>query len=358
MNRTGTPRVLLALDAVEFAGAERYVEVLLEGLAGAGSRCMVVLPRHAEPQLAQRLGARAEVVLVDGLGRTPRPAAALALRHHVQTFRPDIIHINLTDQGDGLVLIAGTAGLRPLVATLHNAIPGRQFWREQISRRVLRRADVVLSVSGAVAQYVRRIGGRATVVPNGLPPAVPVPHPRATLGLGSGPVVGGVGRLNPQKGWEVLGAVAGRLRADRPDLRVVVLGEGAERDRLSQPDCAGLELLGARPDAAGLMGAFDVLVAPSRFEAFGLVALEAMHAGVPVVASEVGGLPEVLGDTGVLVPPGDADALERAVADLLDDPVRRQSLGGRGAARARVLFTPEAMVEGVLRTYDDVQRRP
>lgn len=348
-------RVAVLLDAVLFAGAERALEVLLEGLATAGDEVLVVLPAQADPQVAARLAASGRVVAIPGLARRPSPAAALAARRAVRAFRPDLVHLNLTDQGDGLVLVAAVQGLGvPVVAVLHNAIPGTAALRERLSALVLRRVDRVVAVSEAVGRHARSAGARTAVVHNGLAPVALDPDPRVQLGLSAdGLVVGGIGRLREQKGWEVLGEAARLLAASHPSVRVVVVGDGPLHAPLAR---AGLDLLGARDDAAALGGAFDVLAVPSRFEAFGLVAVEAMHAGVPVVASDVDGLPEVLGDTGVLVPPEDPAALHAALAALLDDPDRRARLGQAGRARALRLFSPAAMVDGVRAVHREVVR--
>lgn len=346
-------RVAVLLDGVVFGGAERYLEVLLEGLQAEGVHALVVLPGVAERQLQERLAARAELVAVPGLARRPTAAGVAAARRAVSRWRPDLVHLNLTDQGDGLGLVAAVTGLRrPRVITLHNAIPGPSAAREALSSAVLRGADRVLAVSHAIGRYASAAGAAVQVVHNGLAPVPLDPHPRAALGLPEQvPVVGAVGRLRAQKGFEVLGQAALLMAADHPSARFVVLGTGEERHRLEEPDCARLELLGARADAAALMGAFTVLAVPSRYEAFGLVAVEAMHAGVPVVASEVDGLPEVLGDTGVLVPPEDPAALAQALGSLLADPAERARLGEAGRARAAARFTPQAMVAGVLAGY-------
>ncbi len=347
-------RVAVLLDAVLFAGAERALEVLLQGMTAAGDEVAIVLPEQADPQVAGRLAPFGPVVAVPGLARRPSPAAALAVRRAVRASRPDVVHLNLTDQGDGLVLVAAVRGLGvPVVAVLHNAIPGTAAWRERLSGLVLRQADRVVAVSEAVGRHARAAGARTSVVHNGLDPVPLDPDPRARLGLPPDAlVVGGVGRLREQKGWEVLAEAGRLLRGTHPQARVVVVGDGPLHGPLAR--AGGLELLGPRDDAAALVGAFDVLAVPSRFEAFGLVAVEAMHAGVPVVASDVDGLPEVLGDTGVLVPPEDAGALHAALAALLDDPERRARLGAAGRARALSLFSPGAMVAGVRAVHAEV----
>lgn len=153
--------------------------------------------------------------------------------------------------------------------------------------------------------------------------------------------VGFVGTLEARKGADVLVAAAERLLADRPRAEVVLYGEGPEAPR-SLPPRVTLAGFASEPPLAELA----VLAVPSRAEPFGTVAAEAAAVGVPVVASDVGGLPEVVrdGETGVLVAPGDPGALAGAVGALLDDPARRRALG----ARARELsdrFAPGPYAE-------------
>ena len=177
---------------------------------------------------------------------------------------------------------------------------------------------------------------------------------RAELGVSAGEfVVGGVGRLHHSKGWDVLCSAAGYVRREVPRAVFVVVGEGSERERLEHLAAgAAVRLLGYRESARSLIAGFDVLVVPSRFEAFGRVAVEAMLAGVPVIASNVGGLPEVVDDCGILVSPDSPQMLARETIRLANDPTLRADLAMRGRRRARELFGIERMVRETLGTYD------
>ena len=174
---------------------------------------------------------------------------------------------------------------------------------------------------------------------------------------GADPVVGGIGRLHEQKGWDVLCRAAATVRARYPDSHFVIIGEGPERDELEAIEqCAQVRLAGAIEDAAGLVGAFDVFVVPSRWEGFGRVAVEAMLAGVPVIASDVGGLPEVVDDAGILTPVDDAVALAAAIERLIENPALRAELGERGRERGRRRFGNERMVQEVGAVYETMIR--
>jgi glycosyltransferase involved in cell wall biosynthesis len=143
-----------------------------------------------------------------------------------------------------------------------------------------------------------------------------------------------------------------------PRLRCLVVGDGPLDGALRrEAEALGLaghcRFTGARPDVADLLAAVDVVVLPSLSEGLPFVLLEAMAVGKPVVATRVGGNPEVVedGTTGLLVPPGDADALGAALARLLDDSAAAAAMGGRGQARVRERFTVRAMIEALEALY-------
>jgi glycosyltransferase involved in cell wall biosynthesis len=162
-------------------------------------------------------------------------------------------------------------------------------------------------------------------------------------------LAGGIGRLHEQKGWDVLCAAAPAIRAAVPEAALAVIGHGPEREALEAAAAeAGVRLLGWRPDAGRDIAAFDVLVLPSRYEGLSLTAIEALAAGVPIVASDVPGLREAVGESGVLVPPEDPAALAAAVAGLLRDESRRRALADAGQARAAREFGVRRMLDETL----------
>jgi glycosyltransferase involved in cell wall biosynthesis len=163
-----------------------------------------------------------------------------------------------------------------------------------------------------------------------------------------------VGRLEPQKGLDVAVRALREIRRRHPAVRLVVLGEGPERpelDRLARSLEAPVHLLGRVPDVAAWLRRADALVHPVRWEGFGLALLEAMLAGLPVVATNVSSIPEIVldGQTGLLVPPEDPSALAAAVTRVLDDPA---DYGERGRERARTEFSVERMADRTLAVYE------
>ena len=135
------------------------------------------------------------------------------------------------------------------------------------------------------------------------------------------------------------------------DMRLDIVGA-------SGPDLPRVRWLGPRNDIPELLAAADLLVVPSRWEGFGIVAAEGMAAGVPIVASAVDGLVEVVGDAGVLVPPSDVQSLRAAIESLRDDPARREFLGARGRARVRERFHVRDMVAKYEALYRELADSP
>lgn len=346
--------VVLVSDAVGAGGAEVYLAHLAGALAGEHEFVALIAEQTGEAARAGLEAAGARVARVPGLGRIPGPRP---LRHLVGALRrldPAVVHVNATDQGDGLTaLLAARALRRPVVVTVHLALDGRASYHETLSGRTLRAADAVIAVSDAVAVHLAALGVDPTIVHNGVPVPEADPDARGKLELDPGAfVVGGVGRLAAQKGWDVLCRATPVLREHHADAVVAIVGEGPEREQLQALAREhGVRLLGPHPNAGSLLGAFDVIAMPSRFEGLALVAMEALHAGVPVVASDVDGLRDVVGDAGVLVAPDDPQALGAALAALAADPASRGALARRGRERASQRFGVERMARETAAVY-------
>lgn len=347
--------VALVSDASGFGGAELYAALLVESLRGTVDFTAVV-GEDAAPETRRRLEDAGSHVTIasDAARRFPSPGGLRGLRAAIRATGAQLVHVNLTDQGDGLgpLLAARLSGL-PTVATLHLVVPGRTRLREAVSRRALRFPSTVIAVSASVADYARRSGAETVVVQNGLPSPSEAADARKVLGVGPSEfLVGGIGRLDFQKGWDLLCRAAQLVRMELTDAAFVVIGDGAERDRLARDvRCADVRFVGYHESASRLIGAFDVVAIPSRYEGFGLVAVEAMHAGVPIVAARTGGLPEVIGDCGRLVPPEDPEQLASEILRLARNPDLRADLAGRGKARAASRFTVERMASETLAVY-------
>lgn len=245
----------------------------------------------------------------------------------------------------------------PVVLISHGwtAATWRVRFYEAIDRRVHRWADQVVCVSQGQAERVRRAGVRRekmTVIPNAVAEeAFAKPDPefgtRLAWMFGRRPrlLVGAVGRLSPEKGFDRLVEAAPRVLADHPEAGFVVFGEGPERPKLERRiQQLGLQerflLGGFQPEVTGYLPHLDLAVLPSFTEGLPIVLLEACAAGLPVVASRVGGIPEVVDErTGILVPAGDVGELSRGICQMLAEEPRRRAMGQAGRRRVREQFT-------------------
>jgi glycosyltransferase involved in cell wall biosynthesis len=233
----------------------------------------------------------------------------------------------------------------PLVVTWHNAVldTGRGARAGRILQRVVARgADLVLAASSDLLAQAVTLGAREAVLspvaaPALAPARVSRPAQRSALGLGPDDVlVVTVTRLAPQKNLDLLLDVAART-IDRADVAYAVVGSGPLRDALARriaDEHLRVTLAGASDDVATWFRAADLALLPSRWEARALVAQEAMLAGVPLVATRVGGIPELVGQAAVLIDPDDPAAAAAVVRELADDPEARRRLADAGLQRA------------------------
>jgi glycosyltransferase involved in cell wall biosynthesis len=248
----------------------------------------------------------------------------------------DIVHAHWLPSG----LVAAATG-RPFVVQLWGTDVALARHAPWAARRVLRRARLAICASRDLAEAARRLGAsEARAIPNGIDAPGEVGEPSDP------PHVLYAGRLSPEKGVrELVAATRG--------LPLVVAGDGPLRAEV--PGALGMV---PHDELLRLYGSAAVVACPSRREGFGVACLEAMAAGRPVVASDVGGLRDLVvdGETGLLVPPGDVTALRAALERLLGDAELRARLGR--AARERVLaeFTWKRYTDEVRRAYDDVRR--
>ncbi|MCP9487442.1 MAG: glycosyltransferase family 4 protein [Gaiellaceae bacterium MAG52_C11] len=291
----------------------------------------------------------------DELDRSKVPYARLrSARRLPRALRGvDVLHTHLV-HADALGALV--RGGRLLVSTKHNDDPFRTGVFRFVERAITLRGACAICITEALRRFnVERVGLSAeklVVVPYGLDEPPPAWGPNE-LELPEGKLVVAVSRLVPQKGLDVaVEAMAGL------DATLVVLGEGPERERLEALARARevrLLLPGRVGDVAAVLRRADMLVHPARWEGFGLALLEAMLCGLPVVATRVSSIPEIVvdGETGLLVAPDDPAALAAALARVLADP---EELGDRGRARARADFSVAAMAERTANVYVDVTR--
>ena len=328
-------RVLLVV-ATSTGGVGRHVQSLAAGLAAAGAAVQV-----AGPASTRAVFAFASYAVVE-IGAAPHPvrdaAARLALRRLAGEV--DVVHAH------GLRAGALAPGRQPLVVTWHNAQLSGSRLGGLLERYVARRATVTLAASEDLVRQARACGAPdvrlAPVAAPGLAPT------GADPALGR-PLVLAVGRLHPQKGYDVLLEALPLIG----EAVVAVAGDGPLAAELAQR-APQVRWLGRRTDVADLYAAADVVVLPSVWEARSLTAQEALRAGRPLVATDVGGIRDLVGDGAVLVPPGDPAALGAAVRRLLDDPAAAVALAARGSAVAATWPTEQDTVDQVADVYREL----
>jgi glycosyltransferase involved in cell wall biosynthesis len=370
--------VLLAHASVDLYGSDLQLVETAVGCLDAGADVVVLLP--SDGPLAERMrgiGARVETFDVPVLRKahlTPRGIVALGIRTLralapmtglVRRLRPDAVLVNTLTIPAWLVA-ARLAGVAPVCHVHEAEADARWVVRVGLAAPLLLARDVVVNSAAArdvVVSAVPVLRRRTRVVYNGVPgppeflgadDGAGAKVPSSAADGGAAPAFGSahvvlVGRLSPRKGSDVALEAVARLRGAGRDVRLTLCGsvfagyewfEEQLRVRADEDDLAGAVELVGYADPWVWFARGDVVVVPSRVEPFGNVAVQAMLAGRPVVASRTQGLAEIVrdGETGLLVPPDDPAALAEAIAALLDDPARAAALADAGRQDAGVRF--------------------
>jgi glycosyltransferase involved in cell wall biosynthesis len=293
----------------------------------------------------------------------------------VRQERPEILHAFLGFAN----LAASLAGRLPGVPVVIWSYRDVEVWKTKahwlVDRLAVRWADAITCCSDAVRRFVlAHMNGQASkflTIHNGVDLEMfgsARAASRSELKLREGGVViGTVSRLDePKKGLAVMLRALAHLagRDGMPDWQWLLVGDGPARDRLRSL-AVELELpgqvmfAGLRHDVASVLPVMDIFVCPSLYEGFGIAIVEAMAVGRPVIASATGGITEIVvhGDTGLLVPPGDAAALADALATLLTHPDQARAMGARGLARVRERFSIETTVQQHQQLYESLRKR-
>ncbi|MFF7476385.1 glycosyltransferase [Streptomyces sp. NPDC008092] len=351
------------------AGSSVHVRSLTAGLVARGVRVTVCAPVEADRAYGfSDVGA--DHVHVP---RSSDPGSVAALR--AACTDADLVHAHgLHASFRAALALSGRS--TPLVVTWHNrahAEGARAHLLRMLERRVVRAAAVVLGTTSDLVDRARRTGARdarlAAVALPGLRRPVDQdeaellrPKVRAELGAMGRPLLIAVGSLDRHRGYDhLLDAARAWCRLDPVPL-LVVAGEGPLRPALQrriEDEELPVRLIGRRDDVTDLLAAADLALLPSSWESRSVLAQEALHARVPLVATAVGGVPDLVGDAAELVAYGDARALAAAVVRLLDDPERCAELRERGSRQAASWPTEDETVAQVLSVYDELtQPRP
>ncbi len=356
------PRVAFVLGT-SAGGTGRHVAMLARAGLEAGQLAGVFGPQESRALLGPAEAGFEPVEIAD----RPRPASDLAairrLRRLLAGARADVVHAHGLRAG-ALAALAlcwpGGTGRPALIVTVHNAPPAGARLAAiygVLERIVARRAVVVLCVSSDLEARMRRLGARRVeraVVPAPASARAGDAAP-AELDAAGRPVVLGVGRLAAQKDFGTLIAAASAWSGRVPGPVVVIAGEGPLAGELArQARTLGVDVrfLGPRGDVPALLAAADVFVLPSRWEGQPLILQEALAAGRPIVATDVGGVRDLTGDdAAVLVPPGDPAALGRAVLAVLDDADLAKRLAAAAESRAGELPSESDAIAAALTLY-------
>ncbi|MEU5086961.1 glycosyltransferase family 4 protein [Streptomyces sp. NPDC021356] len=346
------------------ASSSAHVRSLAAGLVARGVRVTVCAPVEAD-HAYDFTGVGADHVHVP---RSSDPGSVAALR--AACSEAHLVHAHGLHASFRAVL--ALRGRRtPLVVTWHNraqAEGARARFLRLLERRVVKAAAVVLGTTSDLVDRARRAGARdarlaATALPgpprpaDGDDPDRTRPKLRAELGAMGRPLLLAVGSLDRHRGYEFLLDAAGAWRRLDPVPLLVVAGEGPLRATLQrriEDEDLPVRLLGVRDDVQHLLTAADLALLTSSWEPRSVLAQEALLARVPLVATAVGGVPDLVGDAAELVPYGDPYALATAVTGLLADPDRRELLRERGAAQAARWPTEDETVAQVLSVYDEL----
>ena len=300
------------------------------------------------------------------------PLAWWPLFRALRRERIDVLHTHAFGPNAWGSLIGRWAGVPVVIAHEHNwAFEGRAL-RPVIDRELIaRRAGAMIVVSEDARRRmieVERIPpDRLVLLPNGVQ-ALPPGDGRALrrdLGITRGdPVVGTVCIIRSEKALDVLVGAAALLREDFPRLQLLIAGDGPDRARVEAlTERAGLSdsihMTGARTDVPDVLAAIDIAVICSDYEGSPRSVLEFMDAGKPIVATDVGGIPEVIEDEvhGVLVPPRDEAALAAALARLFEDMDRGREMGARARDRCRRELSLDRTVERLQQLYEELHSR-
>jgi len=404
-------RILLANRYGGLGGAGLALAEIVRALPEHGWEPLVVF--GSEGELAERLAAegfRVEQVPMPVLTWTGGPVrwvsngaawvrSTARLLRLLQRERPAVVHLNaFQTQVHGL--LAARLARAPVVCAMHETIPPTRVNRLLV-RGVGRLADRVVAISRTMAEQLRACGvpdGKVEVIYPALrrrdtsPPEgardgdralqgdhsadrwrQPVPPTagelRAELGVPAGvPVIGYVGAISPLKDVLTLVAAAPQVLARYPETRFLLVGGRPTAgdpywdEVVARIANEGLQervlLTGPRGDVPAILGLLDAFVLPSTSEGLPLSVLEAMMAGVPVVVTPVGGVPEMVvdGASGRLFPVGDAQRLAEHLVALLADPEQARALGEAGRRRAEALFDPRQSIERMVALYEEVGR--
>jgi glycosyltransferase involved in cell wall biosynthesis len=353
-------RLAVYSDATEIGGAERALGALIGALRPDIELTLIGVDEEVVARLAAARPGCATVIVPPVRSKCDlRPI--LAHLRALRRLRPDVFQASLRHPWScqyGIAAALLTPGTR-VVAVEHLPVPPSGWIQRRLKRTTSRRLAAHVSVGTRSARALESLiglePGSIRTIHNGIAEVESKPIPRPV----PGPLVVAVGRLSRQKGFDILF----HALAELPGVPLLLIGDGPERNDLERlrDELALAErvrMIGWVDDVRPYLAPADVLVVPSRWESFPLVILEAMFLGLPVVASAVGSIDEEVidGETGLVIPAEDTNALVDALGKLLGDSELRATLGRRGKEIARERFSATRMAAGFEALYDEILR--
>jgi glycosyltransferase involved in cell wall biosynthesis len=360
------PRLLLVIPTLVRGGAEKQLTLLATGLPRGEFDVHVAVLTHTGPLEADLRRAGVPLVMIDKRWKID-PGAYWRLRKLIKDLRPDIVHTWLFAANAYGRQAAIAARVKHIVAGERSVDPWKGPIQLSIDRVLARRTERIVTNSAGVKDFYVRHGLPAekfTIIPNGIGPFQPVQTVARDellreLKLPAGArLIGAIGRLWPQKRMKDLIWAADLLKSARDDSHLLIIGDGPQRWRLERYRDQNLvadrvHLLGERDDVPRILPHLDCLWLASEYEGQSNAIMEAMSAGVPVVATDIPGNRDLVvpGQTGYLVPVGDRAAFTRHTHEILSDASLARRLGDAGRKRMLAEFTIEQMVERHLQLY-------
>ncbi len=366
-------KILYYCDSSQYGGAEKYLTDLVANLDPDKYPAVCVFPKSKS---AYRFRSRLNGKKVYELSRLQIWFGLIGI---IRKEKPDIVHLNMHIPFSCFFAIAASklTKVRKLFATVHSVVPPAsrflpmRFVKSFLSSALLPKIDEFICVSNKSRDEFCSTYGiskdKVDVVYNGLDPGkyniTDVSKiSKSSVGIKEGQIViGTVSRLVKDKGIEYLLEAVAILAKKNDDICCLMIGDGNLRSKLERKaENLGIKdrtiFAGHIDNVISCLLLIDIFVMPSLRETFGLSTLEAMLAGKPVIATDVGGIPELVnnGNTGILVPPKDPDAIGKAVIELLSDNKKRERMGNNAQQRAHELFTLKNMVSGTQKIYDEV----
>jgi len=380
-------KVLLVITKSNWGGAQRSVYDLAVNLPRERFEVAVALggtglPSAPTGALAVKLEAAGiRTIFIHSFARdiflTNDVRALVELWRMFRRERPDIVHLNSSKAGGVGALAARLAGVPRIIFTVHG-LPHTEPWRSLPARALIWLATWatfilchrIIALFRSDLAHIRRMpfcAKKATLVYNGIAPTDVLPRTSARANLAAwtnislsdtSPLIGTIAEFTRNKGLTFLVEAMADVVQKFPDAKLIIIGSGEEQKPLQalieEKNLAGkISLTGFIPDASRLLPAFDMFVLPSLKEGWPYVLLEAGLAELPVIATRVGGIPEMIEDetSGLLVKPGDASGLSEKIERLIEHPALRVTLAHHLHQKITAQFSLEQMVEETVKTY-------